>query len=89
LLRPLALVALSVPPILRTEQAVGMDATLGADHPVVRQFDAFLERFGGGYPILVAYECGAARDCAGALSRSRSRWRTRLRAASSSRPPSA
>jgi len=51
---------------LRTDLSVGMDANLGADHPVVRQFDGFLERFGGGYPVLIAYECGAAR-CTGAL----------------------
>lgn len=24
-------------------------------------------RFGGGYPVLIAYECGVARNCAGAL----------------------
>jgi hypothetical protein len=63
----LALVALSVRPILGTGVAVGMDATLGADHPAVRRFEAFLERFGGGHPVLIAYECGAASDCQGAL----------------------
>ncbi len=63
----LLLVALATPPILRTGLAVGMDATLGPEHPVVLRFDAFLERFGGGYPVLIAYECSEAEDCRGAL----------------------
>jgi predicted RND superfamily exporter protein len=63
----LLLVAFAVPPIFRTELAVGMDATLGPEHPVARRFDEFLERFGGGYPVLIAYECGTAKNCQGAL----------------------
>ena len=63
----LALVVLAARPILGTGLAVGMDAHLGADHPEVRQFEAFLERFGGGYPVLIAYECGTASGCQGAL----------------------
>jgi hypothetical protein len=47
----------------RTELAVGTDAYLGADHPGVREFDAFLERFGGGYPIVIAWECRNAQPC--------------------------
>jgi len=52
---------------LRADLAVGTDATLGANHPAVRQFDEFLERFGGGYPIIVAYECGDTGTCTSAL----------------------
>lgn len=63
----LLLVALALPPLFRTGLAVGTDATLGPEHPVVLRFDAFLERFGGGYPVLIAYECGEAKDCRGAL----------------------
>jgi hypothetical protein len=44
---------------LRNEVDLGLGVTLGADHAVVREFEAFLERFGGGYPVLTAYECVA------------------------------
>jgi predicted RND superfamily exporter protein len=50
-----------------TQLDLGLGVTLGADHPVVRDFDAFLERFGGGYPVLIAYECERPEVCAGAL----------------------
>ena len=63
----LGLVALSARPILGTGLAVGLDATLGAHHPAVRRFGEFLGRFGGGYPLVIAYECGAARSCRDAL----------------------
>jgi predicted RND superfamily exporter protein len=33
----------------------------------VRQFDEFLDRFGGGYPIMIAYECADANVCDSAL----------------------
>ncbi len=52
---------------LRADLAVGTDATLGANHPAVRQFDEFLQRFGGGYPIVIAYECADPRVCRSAL----------------------
>ena len=67
LLAALALLAAGGYSALRTELSVGMDANLGADHPLVRQFDGFLERFGGGYPVLIAYECGGPETCWGAL----------------------
>jgi predicted RND superfamily exporter protein len=46
--------------------AVGTDANLGADHEAVRLFDEFLESFGGGYPIVIAYQCDPSR-CADVL----------------------
>jgi predicted RND superfamily exporter protein len=52
--------------VLSTEMAVGTDATLGADHSAVREFDEFLERFSGGYPILIGYECSPG-ECESAL----------------------
>jgi uncharacterized protein len=52
---------------LRTELSVGLGATLGADDPVVREFEAFLDRFGGGYPVVIAYECGTPAVCRMAL----------------------
>jgi hypothetical protein len=50
---------------LHTGTAVGTDATLGRSHPAVREFDSFLKRFGGGYPVVVAYECAASETCGG------------------------
>jgi predicted RND superfamily exporter protein len=52
---------------LDTELSVGLAATLGADDPVVREFEAFLDRFGGGYPVVIAYECSSPEICGGAL----------------------
>src|SRR3989304_476027 len=54
---------------LRTGSAVGTDANLGSDHLQVRRFDAFLERFGGGYPIVVAFDCAGPDPCEGAFDR--------------------
>jgi hypothetical protein len=63
----LALTALAGVSALRAAMAVGTDATLGANHPAVRQFDEFLGRFGGGYPIVIAYECANPKLCDSAL----------------------
>jgi predicted RND superfamily exporter protein len=52
---------------LRTELSVGMQAVLGADDPILREFEAFLARFGGGYPVLIAYECARPEACRTAL----------------------
>lgn len=67
LITALALLAASGYSVARTELSVGMDANLGADHPAVREFDAFLETFGGGYTVLIAYECLDADACRDAL----------------------
>jgi predicted RND superfamily exporter protein len=66
----LALIVLAVRPILRTGLALGVDASLGPDHPEVRRFEEFLARFGGGYPVVIAYDCGSAPRCASALDTS-------------------
>jgi hypothetical protein len=63
LLAALALLAAAGYSALRTDHAVGIDANLGADHPLVQEFDDFLERFGGGYPIVVAFECADPGVC--------------------------
>jgi hypothetical protein len=65
----LALTAAAGWSALHTPTAVGTDANLGADHPAVQDFDAFLQRFGGGYPIVVAYECGNPALCQGVFDR--------------------
>lgn len=42
-------------PRLRSD--VGYRAFLGANHPSIRRFDAFLARFGGGLPMLAVWSC--------------------------------
>ncbi len=49
--------------LLRLETDVGYTAFLGESHPAVRRFDAFLERFGGGYPIAVVWSCAETERC--------------------------
>jgi predicted RND superfamily exporter protein len=50
----------------RVPLSVGLHANHGAEHAGLRRYEEFLDRFGGGYPILIAYECGEA-GCTGAL----------------------
>ena len=47
----------------RLETDVGYAAFLGADHPAVREFDDFLGRFGGGYPIAIVWSCCGTDRC--------------------------
>ncbi len=49
--------------LLRLRTDVGYAAFLGESHPAVRRFDAFLERFGGGYPIAVVWSCAETERC--------------------------
>ncbi len=53
--------------LARLETEVGYRAYLGRDHPVVREFDAFVERFGGGLPLLAVWSCEISSGCASAL----------------------
>jgi uncharacterized protein len=50
--------------IPRLETAVGYRAFLGAEHPAVRDLDAFLARFEGGLPLALVYACEGAAPCA-------------------------
>jgi predicted RND superfamily exporter protein len=50
----------------RVPVSVGLDASYYPDHEELLQFGDFLDRFGGGYPTLIAYECGDA-GCTSAL----------------------
>jgi predicted RND superfamily exporter protein len=63
----LVLAAVSLWSVLNAEFAVGTDANLGAEHPAVQELDEFLHRFGGGYPIVIAYECADPKLCQSAL----------------------
>lgn len=49
-------------PRLRTE--FGSRVLVGNDHPAIRRLDAFIQRFGGGVPLYIAWECGPGRACA-------------------------
>jgi len=47
----------------RIERETALRTFLGADHPTVLALDRHLERFGGGYPVIVAYSCEESRLC--------------------------
>ena len=48
-------------PHVRSEY--GYRVLLGDDHPSIRNLDRFIERYGGGLPILIVWECGQNRPC--------------------------
>jgi len=50
--------------IARLDSAVGYRSLLGERHPVVRELDAFVERFGGGLPLVAVWTC-AESPCDG------------------------
>jgi hypothetical protein len=52
-------------PRVRTE--FGARVLIGDDHPTIRRLDAFLERYGSGMPLYIAWECGAGRPCESAF----------------------
>ncbi len=43
--------------------AFGYRVLVGDDHPAVQRLDDFIERFGGGFPIQIAWECGPDLPC--------------------------
>lgn len=51
----------------RVERAYGLEALLGKTHPAVVEQERFVATYGGGYPLLVVWECGAGRPCRDAL----------------------
>jgi len=52
----------------RAPSSSGAHALIGADHAAVRELEAFLEEFDGGYPVVVAWSCERSTDpCASAL----------------------
>lgn len=52
-------------PALRTE--FGFRVLIGGDHPAVQRLDRMIEQFGGGFPAIIAWECGAQHSCRHAL----------------------
>lgn len=61
LLLALTLGAVAGLPRLTTD--VGYRAFLGPDHPTIRRFDAFLEHFESGLPLMAVWSCEDGRAC--------------------------
>lgn len=53
--------------IPRTTAEVGYRILLGDDHPSILEIDRFIERYGGGLPVVVAWGCGEGLPCESAL----------------------
>jgi hypothetical protein len=49
--------------IPRLSTDVGYRSLLGSDHPAVVRFDAFLERFDGGFPLAAVWSCAETSRC--------------------------
>jgi hypothetical protein len=47
----------------RLRSDVGYRAFLGESHPVIRELDGFLARFGGGLPMLAVWSCAESPAC--------------------------
>lgn len=46
----------------RAPISAGAYAYIGKEHPAVVRFEEFIARFGGGYPVIVAWSCGGESD---------------------------
>ena len=44
-------------------QRIGIESALGPEHSLIQEFHGFIERFGGGQPILLAWKCGPEAEC--------------------------
>ncbi len=53
----------------RLRLEVGAGAHLGSRHPAVQRAERFIERFGGGYPLLVVWSCEGAAPCRSVFDR--------------------
>ncbi len=53
--------------LLSLRNQTGYRTFLGEDHLQLKRFDRFVERFGGGYPILIAYSCAGNSTCESVL----------------------
>ncbi|MEE2704444.1 MAG: efflux RND transporter permease subunit [Myxococcota bacterium] len=43
--------------------AYGFRVLIGSDHPAIQALDSLVEEFSGGYPVRIAWECGAGQPC--------------------------
>jgi len=48
---------------LRVQQAYGFRVMVGDDHPGIQALDSLVSEFSGGYPVRIAWECGAGQPC--------------------------
>jgi len=48
----------------QVKQGYGSQVLVGGDHPAVRALDSLVDEFAGGYPVRIAWECGAGQPCA-------------------------
>lgn len=62
LLLAVALGAFGLWSFLRTPLSAGADAYIGADHPALHELERFVDAFGGGYPVIIAWSCGETGD---------------------------
>ncbi len=51
----------------RVRSEFGYRVLIGDDHPAVQRLDRFIEKFGGGFPIQIAWECGPGFACGNAF----------------------
>jgi hypothetical protein len=63
----LFLLAASLGTLTDQKTLVGPRAQLGREHPAVKDFDRFIDQFGGGYPVLIGWACGPSGACDSAL----------------------
>ena len=47
----------------RVKTEFGYRVLIGDDHPSIQTLDRFIQQFGGGFPILIAWECGPKEPC--------------------------
>ena len=57
-----AISTLSAISAVRAPISAGAYAYIGDGHPAVREFEDFIERFAGGYPLIIAWSCGSPAD---------------------------
>ena len=51
----------------RVEAVYGYRVLIGDDHPAIRALEGFIDRFGGGLPVHIAWECGEDAPCSSAF----------------------
>ena len=47
----------------RLRSAFGIRPLLGGEHPAIQTLERFIELYGGGFPVLVVWECGPEEPC--------------------------
>jgi predicted RND superfamily exporter protein/signal transduction histidine kinase len=56
--------------LLRLHSEFGYRPLLGGKHPAIRTLERFIGTYGGGFPLLIVWECGAGHPCRSALDTS-------------------